>query len=104
MAHPFASKIFAKAEKMASLGVVEADELAELAVFLASPEAAKRAFRKRAKALHPDKRPDDPRAQQRFVELQRALDEVPPRSHAPLLVSLLSRVEAHSRAPLSVQL
>jgi 2-hydroxycyclohexanecarboxyl-CoA dehydrogenase len=41
MAHPFASKIFAKAEKMASLGVVEADELGELAVFLASPEAAK---------------------------------------------------------------
>ena len=38
MAHPFASKIFAKAEKMASLGVVEADELAQLAVFLASPE------------------------------------------------------------------
>ena len=41
MAHPFASKIFAKAEQMASLGVVEADELAQLAVFLASPEAAK---------------------------------------------------------------
>ena len=41
MEHPFASKIFAKAEKMASLGVVEADELAQLAVFLASPEAAK---------------------------------------------------------------
>ena len=41
MAHAFASKLFAKAEKMASLGVVDADELAELAVFLASPEAAK---------------------------------------------------------------
>jgi gluconate 5-dehydrogenase/3-oxoacyl-[acyl-carrier protein] reductase len=41
MAHPFASKIFAKAEKMASLGVVDADELAQLAVFLSSPEAAK---------------------------------------------------------------
>ena len=41
MDHPFASKIFAKAEKMASLGVVEAEELAELAVFLASPAAAK---------------------------------------------------------------
>ena len=41
MAHNFASKIFAKAEKMATLGVVEADELAQLAVFLASPEAAK---------------------------------------------------------------
>jgi len=41
MAHPFASKIFEKAEKMPSLGVVDADELAHLAVFLASPEAAK---------------------------------------------------------------
>jgi 2-hydroxycyclohexanecarboxyl-CoA dehydrogenase len=41
MAHPFASKIFTKAEAMASLGVVEADELAQLAVFLASPAAAK---------------------------------------------------------------
>ena len=34
-------QIFAKAEKLAALGVVDADELAELAVFLASPEAAK---------------------------------------------------------------
>ncbi len=41
MNHPFASKIFAKAEKAASLGVVDADELAQLAVFLASPAAAK---------------------------------------------------------------
>jgi len=43
MRHPFASKIFVKAEKAAnaSLGVVEANELAELAVFLASPAAAK---------------------------------------------------------------
>ena len=41
MEHPFASKLFTKAEKMASLGVVEADELAQLAVFLASPAAAK---------------------------------------------------------------
>ena len=41
MVHPFASKIFAKAEKAASLGVVDADELAQLAVFLASPAAAK---------------------------------------------------------------
>ena len=41
MAHHFASKIFAKAEQMASLGVVDADELAQLAVFLASPEASK---------------------------------------------------------------
>eukprot|EP00966_Prymnesium_polylepis_P147546 3408596-Prymnesium_polylepis.1 len=41
MAHPFASKLFVKAEKMATLGVVEADELGELAAFLASPAAAK---------------------------------------------------------------
>jgi len=41
MAHPFASKLFAKAERMAELGVVNADDLAELAVYLASPEAAK---------------------------------------------------------------
>ena len=41
MAHPFASKLFAKAEKMASLGVVDADELADLATYLASPAAAK---------------------------------------------------------------
>jgi 2-hydroxycyclohexanecarboxyl-CoA dehydrogenase len=41
MAHPFASKLFAKAEKMADLGVVDADDLAQTAVFLASPEAAK---------------------------------------------------------------
>ena len=33
--------LFAKAEKMASLGVVDADELAQLAVYLASPAAAK---------------------------------------------------------------
>ena len=38
MAHPFASKLFAKAEKLASLGVVDASDLAQLAVFLASPE------------------------------------------------------------------
>jgi len=41
MAAPFSGKIFAKAEQMANLGVVEADEVAELAVFLASPAAAK---------------------------------------------------------------
>ena len=39
--NPFASKLFEKAAKMASLGVAEADDLADLAVFLASP-AAKR--------------------------------------------------------------
>lgn len=39
--NPFAAKLFEKAGKMASLGVAEADDLADLAVFLASP-AAKR--------------------------------------------------------------
>jgi 2-hydroxycyclohexanecarboxyl-CoA dehydrogenase len=41
MKDPFASKIFGKAEKMASLGVVEPEDLAALAVYLASPAAAK---------------------------------------------------------------
>ncbi len=41
MADPFAGKIFAKAEKMAALGVVSKEELAGLVVFLASPAAAK---------------------------------------------------------------
>jgi NAD(P)-dependent dehydrogenase (short-subunit alcohol dehydrogenase family) len=41
MADPFAGKLFAKAERMAALGVVNKDELAGLAVFLASPAAAK---------------------------------------------------------------
>jgi 2-hydroxycyclohexanecarboxyl-CoA dehydrogenase len=41
MEHPFASKLFNKAEAMASLGVVDADDLAQLVVFLASPAAAK---------------------------------------------------------------
>ena len=41
MADPFSGKMFAKAEKMASLGVVTKDELAALVVFLASPAAAK---------------------------------------------------------------
>ena len=41
MADPFAGRMFAKAEKMAALGVVSKDELAGLAVFLASPAAAK---------------------------------------------------------------
>lgn len=37
----FASKLFAKAASMASLGVAEAEDLADLAVFLASPQAKK---------------------------------------------------------------
>lgn len=41
MEHHFAKKIFVKAEAAAHLGVVEADELAQLVVFLASPAAAK---------------------------------------------------------------
>jgi len=41
MADPFCAKVFAKAEKMAALGVVTKDELAQLVVFLASPAAAK---------------------------------------------------------------
>jgi 2-hydroxycyclohexanecarboxyl-CoA dehydrogenase len=36
---PFASKLFEKAGKLAMLGVVEAEDLADLAVFLASPAA-----------------------------------------------------------------
>ncbi|MEZ5689455.1 MAG: SDR family oxidoreductase [Caenibius sp.] len=38
---PFASKLFAKAATMANLGVAEADDLADLALFLASPAAKK---------------------------------------------------------------
>lgn len=41
MKEEFASKLFAKAMKMAQLGVVNADDMAQLIVFLASPEAAK---------------------------------------------------------------
>lgn len=41
MADPFSSKLFAKAGKLAALGVVNKEELAGLAVFLASPAAAK---------------------------------------------------------------
>ena len=41
MADPFAGRLFAKAEKMAALGVVSKEELAGLAVFLASSAAAK---------------------------------------------------------------
>jgi NAD(P)-dependent dehydrogenase (short-subunit alcohol dehydrogenase family) len=39
--HPFAAKLFGKAAKMANLGVAVADDLADLAVFLASPAAGK---------------------------------------------------------------
>ena len=41
MADPFCAKVFAKAEKLAALGVVTKDELAQLVVFLASPAASK---------------------------------------------------------------
>lgn len=41
MADPFASKLFGKAEQMATLGVVEPEDLAALAAYLASPAAAK---------------------------------------------------------------
>jgi len=41
MGDPFAGKMFAKAVPMAHLGIVTKDELAGLAVFLASPAAAK---------------------------------------------------------------
>lgn len=41
MADPFASKLFGKAEQMATLGVVEPEDLAATAVFLASPAAAR---------------------------------------------------------------
>ena len=41
MTDPWAGRMFAKAEKMAALGVVSKEELAGLVVFLASPAAAK---------------------------------------------------------------
>ena len=41
MADRFAGKLFTKAEQMASLGVVEPDDLAQMAVYLASPAAAR---------------------------------------------------------------
>lgn len=41
MEDPFSGRMFAKAEKMAALGIVSKEELAGLAVFLASPAAAK---------------------------------------------------------------
>jgi 2-hydroxycyclohexanecarboxyl-CoA dehydrogenase len=41
MADPFSGKMFAKAAKLAALGVVTKEELAALVVFLASPAASK---------------------------------------------------------------
>ncbi len=41
MEDPFAAKLFGKAEQMASLGVVEPEDLGALAVYLCSPAAAK---------------------------------------------------------------
>jgi NAD(P)-dependent dehydrogenase (short-subunit alcohol dehydrogenase family) len=41
MADPFAGRLFAKAEKLAALGVVGPDDLAQMAVYLASPAAAR---------------------------------------------------------------
>ncbi|SMF72328.1 gluconate 5-dehydrogenase/3-oxoacyl-[acyl-carrier protein] reductase [Tistlia consotensis] len=41
MADPFAGRLFAKAETMARLGVAEAADLAQLAVFLCGPGSAK---------------------------------------------------------------
>lgn len=41
MQDPFCNKLFSKAEKMAALGVVEPEDLANLAVYLASPAAGK---------------------------------------------------------------
>jgi len=38
----------------------------------ASPEEIKRAYRKRARELHPDANPDDPQAEQHFKEVARA--------------------------------
>jgi len=41
MADPFSSKLFSKAERLAALGVVDADEVADLVAFLATPASAK---------------------------------------------------------------
>ena len=41
MADEFAGRMFAKARRLASLGIVSKEELAALVVFLASPSAAK---------------------------------------------------------------
>ncbi len=41
MADPFAGKLFGKAEKLAALGVVEPEDLAAAAAFLAGPDSAR---------------------------------------------------------------
>lgn len=41
MEHEFAGKLFGKAEKMAALGIVIPEDIAEMVVFLASPASAK---------------------------------------------------------------
>jgi NAD(P)-dependent dehydrogenase (short-subunit alcohol dehydrogenase family) len=41
MEQPFSEKLFRKAESRAQLGVVQPEDLAALAVFLASPQAAR---------------------------------------------------------------
>jgi NAD(P)-dependent dehydrogenase (short-subunit alcohol dehydrogenase family) len=41
MAHPFGAKLFQKAESRAALGVVQPEDLAEVALFLAGPAAAR---------------------------------------------------------------
>ncbi|ADZ69495.1 Oxidoreductase, short-chain dehydrogenase/reductase family [Polymorphum gilvum SL003B-26A1] len=41
MADPFCNRLFGKAETMASLGIVEPEDLAAMVVFLASPAAAR---------------------------------------------------------------
>ena len=41
MADPFCSRLFGKAEKLAALGVVEPDDLADLVCFLAGPQSAR---------------------------------------------------------------
>ncbi|MEZ5218032.1 MAG: DnaJ domain-containing protein [Ilumatobacteraceae bacterium] len=40
----------------------------------AAPEAIKKAYRRRARELHPDANPDDPTAEDRFKELARAYE------------------------------